>query len=41
MEKTLQENVGYSDQVVVLLCFVERVAAVAVCPFVLGKKERE
>lgn len=35
MEKALQEDVGHSDQVVVLLCFIERVAAVAVCPFAL------
>lgn len=35
VEKALQEDVGDSYQVVVLLRFIERVAEVAVCPFTL------
>lgn len=38
MEKALQEDVGDSYQVVVLLRFIERVAAVAVCPLTLENK---
>lgn len=38
VEKALQEDVGHSDQVVVLLRFVERVAAAAVFSFSLVKQ---
>lgn len=39
MEKALQENVGHSYQVVVLLRLIERVTVIAVCHVTLKNTE--